>query len=163
MTVEHLLQEKCKEILRIVAGHGAHNVRIFASAVRGEAGGQSDIDLLLDFESERSLLDQVSLIVELEELMACKVDMVTEGGPLLVAAPTPPQGGAPAVTIDPRVYLGTFWSATQRRKLRSRRPLYYHCNSLGRSQARSRTGTGLASHTLAQAAAPAGEPLRWVR
>jgi len=39
-----------EKILTIAAKHGAHHVRLFGSAVRGEATDSSDIDLLVDFE-----------------------------------------------------------------------------------------------------------------
>ncbi len=80
MALEELLKEKRDEILRIAAKHGARNVRVFGSLVRGEAGAQSDIDLLVEFEPGRSLLDQAALTLDLEELLGRKVDVVTEGG-----------------------------------------------------------------------------------
>lgn len=57
-----------EEILTIAAKHGAYNVRLFGSAVRGEATDSSDIDLLVDFEEGRSLFDLISLKQELEEI-----------------------------------------------------------------------------------------------
>jgi hypothetical protein len=80
MATDDLLRERREEILRIAAKHGARNVRVFGSAARGEAGDESDIDLLVGFEPGRTLLDQASLVVELEELLGRKVDVVTEGG-----------------------------------------------------------------------------------
>jgi predicted nucleotidyltransferase len=66
--------------LRIAAKHGAHNVRVFGSVARGEAGENSDIDLLVELEEGRSLLDQAGLVLDLEELLGRKVDVVTEQG-----------------------------------------------------------------------------------
>jgi hypothetical protein len=80
MKPEALLKEKREEILRIAAQHGAHNVRVFGSVARGEADAQSDIDLLVEFEPDRSLLDHAALWLELQELLGCKVDVVSEGG-----------------------------------------------------------------------------------
>lgn len=40
----------------------------------------SDVDLLVNFEHGRSLLDQVGLIQDLEDLRGCRVDVVTEAG-----------------------------------------------------------------------------------
>jgi hypothetical protein len=80
MKPEALLKEKREEILRIAARHGAHNVRVFGSVARGEADAQSDIDLLVEFEPDRSLLDHAALWLELQELLGCKVDVVSEGG-----------------------------------------------------------------------------------
>ena len=80
MALSELLQQKREEILRICAKYGARNVRVFGSAARGEASAGSDIDLLVEFEAGRSLLDQAGLVVELEELLGCKVDVVSEKG-----------------------------------------------------------------------------------
>ncbi|NVO65971.1 nucleotidyltransferase family protein [Methanofollis tationis] len=72
--------EKRDEILRIAAGHGAVRVRLFGSAVRGEETPESDIDLLVEFEPGRNLLDHVALVQDLEDLLGRTVDVVTEGG-----------------------------------------------------------------------------------
>ena len=80
MTIERLLAEKREEILQLAAFRGAHNVRVFGSVARGEAREDSDIDLLVDVESGRSLLDVVGLWLDLQELLGRKVDLLTEGG-----------------------------------------------------------------------------------
>jgi hypothetical protein len=94
MTLEQLLKDKRDAILRIAAKRGAYNVRVFGSAARGEAGEGSDIDLLVEFEPGRSLLDHAALVLDLEEILGRKVDIVTEKGALLALAPTDPQGGS---------------------------------------------------------------------
>lgn len=80
MTVGELLKAKRDEILRIAAKHGARNVRVFGSAARGEADDASDIDILIDLEPGRSLLDLGGLWSELNDLLGRKVDVVTEKG-----------------------------------------------------------------------------------
>jgi hypothetical protein len=80
MTIQELLKEKRAEILRIAAKHGARNVRVFGSAVRGDARGDSDVDFLVDFEPGRSLLDHAALTLDLQELLGRRADVVTEGG-----------------------------------------------------------------------------------
>lgn len=80
MNPEALLKGKREEILRIATRHGARNVRVFGSVARGEAGEQSDIDLRVEFEPGRSLLDHAALVVDLEELLAGRVDVVSEEG-----------------------------------------------------------------------------------
>jgi len=72
------LQSKRAEILRVAAAHGASAVRVFGSAARGEAGPHSDVDLLVQMEPGRSLLDHVALWQELEDLLGCRVDVVSE-------------------------------------------------------------------------------------
>jgi len=54
-------------------------VRIAARA-RGEADEQSDIDLIVEFEPERSLLDHAALWLELQDLLGCKLDVVSDRG-----------------------------------------------------------------------------------
>jgi predicted nucleotidyltransferase len=78
--IEELLQSKRQDILRLAEKHGAHNVRVFGSVLRGEAGPESDIDLLIDLEAGRSLLEHAALLLELEDLLGRKVDVVTERG-----------------------------------------------------------------------------------
>jgi uncharacterized protein len=80
MTVQELLKEKREEILQIAARHGARNVRVFGSVVRGEAGAASDIDLLVTLEPGTTLLDHAALILELEDLLGCKVDVASDRG-----------------------------------------------------------------------------------
>lgn len=80
MKIEDLIASKRVEILRIAARYGAHNVRIFGSAARGEADEASDIDLIVEFEPVRSLLDHAGLWLELQELLGRKVDVVSERG-----------------------------------------------------------------------------------
>ena len=72
------LQGKRNEILKIAASHGARNVRLFGSAARGEDRPDSDLDLLVEMESGRSLLDLVGLGQDLEELLCRKVDVLTD-------------------------------------------------------------------------------------
>jgi predicted nucleotidyltransferase len=80
MTARELLEKKREEILEIAAKHGARNVRVFGSVARGEADPQSDIDLLVEFEPGRSLLDHAGLWLELQEALGCKVDVVSDRG-----------------------------------------------------------------------------------
>jgi uncharacterized protein len=67
-----------REILQIAARHGAHDVRLFGSVVRGEAGQDSDVDFLVQLDDDRSLIDHIALIRELESLIGCRVDVVAE-------------------------------------------------------------------------------------
>ena len=78
MNVSELVKAKREEILKIAAKHGARNVRVFGSMARGEAGPESDIDLLVDMEPDRSLLDLGGLWSDLNELLGRNVDIVTE-------------------------------------------------------------------------------------
>jgi predicted nucleotidyltransferase len=74
------LIEQRDAVLRVAARHGAHNVRVFGSVARGEAGVDSDIDLLVDFRPGYGLLSHAALIRELEQLLGCKVDVASQNG-----------------------------------------------------------------------------------
>jgi predicted nucleotidyltransferase len=78
MDVERILHEKRDEIRTIAARHGACNIRIFGSAVRGEAGPDSDIDFLIDVGPTTSSWFPAGLILDLEEILGRRVEVVTE-------------------------------------------------------------------------------------
>ena len=78
MTLEQLLHEKRDAIRRIATAHGAYNIRVFGSVARGEATPQSDLDLLIDVGSTTSAWFPAGLLLDLEELLGCHVDVVTE-------------------------------------------------------------------------------------
>jgi uncharacterized protein len=80
MSLNELLQEKREDILRIATTRGATNIRVFGSIARGEADSKSDIDLLVDLEPGRSLFDLGGLLMDLQDLLGHKVDVVTERG-----------------------------------------------------------------------------------
>jgi uncharacterized protein len=80
MELNQLIREKRPEILKIAARHGAYNVRIFGSVARGEADEDSDVDVLVELEPNRSLLDLGGFLADMQDLLGCKVDVVTEKG-----------------------------------------------------------------------------------
>ena len=80
MGFDRLLEKERLKILRICAKHGARNVRVFGSVARGRADEQSDIDLVVDFELGRSLLDHAALCLELEQALGREVDVVSARG-----------------------------------------------------------------------------------
>ncbi|MEB3214883.1 MAG: nucleotidyltransferase family protein [Nostocales cyanobacterium 94392] len=80
MNLYENLQAKRELILQIAAKYGADNIRIFGSVARREADVNSDIDFLVEMEPGRSLFDWRRLLIELQEILGCKVDIVTEKG-----------------------------------------------------------------------------------
>ncbi len=78
MRPDELLRVHRGAILRIARDHGAANVRVFGSVARGEARPDSDVDLLVEMEASRSLLDHTALWQDLEALLGGKVDVVSD-------------------------------------------------------------------------------------
>jgi len=69
-----------EEILRIAAGHGARNVRVFGSVARGDAGPDSDLDLLVDAGPETTPFFPGGLVADLEQLLGRRIDIVEPEG-----------------------------------------------------------------------------------
>jgi hypothetical protein len=80
MKLEELLKTKREEIIKVCTSYGAHNIRVFGSVARGEADEESDFDFLVELEPGRTLFDLGGLQYELEQLLGCRVDVVTERG-----------------------------------------------------------------------------------
>ncbi|MAT40039.1 MAG: DNA polymerase subunit beta [Ectothiorhodospiraceae bacterium] len=70
------IRKKRDAIIRIAEKHGAFNLRIFGSTVRGDQHTDSDLDLLIDVGPKHSPWFPAGLALELEELLGCKVDVV---------------------------------------------------------------------------------------
>lgn len=73
-----LLQAKRQAIVRLAARHGASHVRVYGSVARGTAGPDSDIDLLVDLEPGRSLIDEIELQQDLEALLGHPVNVAED-------------------------------------------------------------------------------------
>ena len=78
--VAAILRKHRQAILTTAARYGARHVRVFGSAARGELHADSDVDLLVELEPGRTLLDHVGLWQDLEELLGRPVDVLVEGG-----------------------------------------------------------------------------------
>jgi predicted nucleotidyltransferase len=79
MAVESLVHFR-RKILDMAARHGARNIRVFGSVARGDNRPDSDLDLLVDVEPGRTLLDVIALEQDLQELLGRRVDVLTEVG-----------------------------------------------------------------------------------
>ncbi len=80
MDTHKLLASQRQDILEIAARYGARNVRIFGSMARGDAGPDSDLDILVDMEAGRSMFDLGGLLYDLQAFLGVDVDVVTEKG-----------------------------------------------------------------------------------
>jgi predicted nucleotidyltransferase len=78
MTLDQLLREKRDDIKRIAVRHGADNIRVFGSVARGEAGAESDIDILIDVGPTTSSWFPAGLILDLEDLLGRRIEVITE-------------------------------------------------------------------------------------
>jgi predicted nucleotidyltransferase len=75
---DEILKSKRSEILALASRRGVKNLRVFGSVARGQAGPDSDVDFLVELEPGRSYLDIGALLMDLQDLLGRKVDLVTE-------------------------------------------------------------------------------------
>ena len=80
VTTTDMLRARRDSIIQLAAQHGAYNVRVSGSVAREEAGLTSDIDLLVEMDQGRSLLDLIELSQDLEAFLDRKVDILTDEG-----------------------------------------------------------------------------------
>ena len=74
---EYQIEEIKKTLIEVLRKHGVKKAALFGSIVRGEATEESDIDLLIEFEGRKSLLDLAGLKLDLQELLRRRVDVLT--------------------------------------------------------------------------------------
>ena len=74
------VRAKAVDIKALAAIHHAREVLVFGSVARGDEGPTSDVDFLVEFEPDASILDLVHLELELRSLLECDVDVVARGG-----------------------------------------------------------------------------------
>jgi predicted nucleotidyltransferase len=74
------LTGKIPEIRRLADAHGIARLRVFGSRARRGGTRTSDLDLLVDLAPDRDLLDLAAFKLDMEELLGCQVDVVTEAG-----------------------------------------------------------------------------------
>ena len=80
MTAIDALKRHRSEVLCLAAQYGATDVRVFGSVARGEADETSDIDFLVRMNPGRSVFDVGGLLMDLQDLLGRRVDVVTERG-----------------------------------------------------------------------------------
>ena len=71
-------RELFEKISSFLKQEGATKVAVFGSYVRGEERPESDIDVLVEFSENKSLLTMVRIERELSEFLGVKVDLITE-------------------------------------------------------------------------------------
>ena len=75
-----LIETHREELLSIARRRGVTNVRVFGSMARGDAGGDSDVDLLVTLAPGATGLALGGLLFDAQELLGRRVDVVTEQG-----------------------------------------------------------------------------------
>jgi len=80
MVTKDTLRQKREDIRRIAAKHGVSSIKVFGSVARGQAKPDSDLDLLIDVGPTTSAWFPAGLILDLENLLGCRVEVVTEKG-----------------------------------------------------------------------------------
>lgn len=80
MTLHDLRTTYAAEIHAIARRYGASNLRVFGPVACGEADAESDVDVLVELEAGRSLFDLGGLLMDLQDLLHCRVDVVTTAG-----------------------------------------------------------------------------------
>ena len=71
------LRNRKEDILKLAFSYGVKDIRIFGSVARGEQDDNSDIDLLVEMEKDKSLFDRLGFKHELEQLLQQKVDVIS--------------------------------------------------------------------------------------
>lgn len=78
MDITEQVWDKRMDILRIAAKHHATNVRLIGSVARGDAGPNSDVDLVVRFLPTATAQEHAAMVGELEGLLGRKVDVISE-------------------------------------------------------------------------------------
>ena len=78
MSKRELIAKHRDAILALAAKHGATNVRVFGSVARGDEKPESDLDVIVRFPDGGSLARLCGLADDLELLLGCKVDLMTD-------------------------------------------------------------------------------------
>ena len=72
------MNEMIEKLVHILKKHGAKKIKIFGSYARGEQKEASDLDVIVEFEKRKSLLELVGIEQELEDRLGIKIDLLTE-------------------------------------------------------------------------------------
>lgn len=77
VTLESLRAQR-RAIIALARQHGASHVRVFGSVARGDSTPTSDVDLLVEQDwSQLTGWGGMGLVVALEDLLGCRVDVAT--------------------------------------------------------------------------------------
>lgn len=74
------LRTRSAELMRIGERYGISNIRVFGSVARGEAGSDSDLDLLVDVAPGRGYFDMAGFALDVEQLLGVYTEVATVAG-----------------------------------------------------------------------------------
>ena len=72
-----LVRKYRQRLLAAARRNGARDVRLFGSAARGADTSASDVDLLVELEPERTLLDLIAFQQDASDILGVPVDVAT--------------------------------------------------------------------------------------
>ena len=75
--MDKLIEMHREEIRKLAKKRGACRVRLFGSRARGDSDPESDIDILIDLEPGRSALALGGILMDLQDLLGKRVEVVT--------------------------------------------------------------------------------------
>ncbi|MCY4073459.1 MAG: nucleotidyltransferase domain-containing protein [Chloroflexi bacterium] len=70
------LRHRREQIMTLARQHRVRHIAVFGSLLRGALKSNSDIDFLVDFESDYSLRDHIRLAQGLQELLGRRIEVV---------------------------------------------------------------------------------------
>ncbi|KAA6183063.1 nucleotidyltransferase family protein [Thiohalocapsa marina] len=75
---EHALERLAQGKVELQERFGVTRLALFGSTARGEAGADSDVDVLVAFDGPATSKRYFGVQFYLEDLLGCAVDLVTE-------------------------------------------------------------------------------------
>ena len=76
--IDEIIGDKRQAVVDLAARYGAFNVRVVGSVARGEAGPDSDVDLLMTIPGPRSIFDLVGLWLDMQDLLGRAVSIIPD-------------------------------------------------------------------------------------
>jgi len=75
--MDPLIENHRQQIIELAKRRGANRVQVFGSMARGQATATSDVDFLVEMRSGTSAFALGGLLMDLQDLLGRRVDMVT--------------------------------------------------------------------------------------
>lgn len=69
-----MLRRSRDRLLEAARRHGVRDIRVFGSVARGDEGDNSDVDLLVELEPGRTLIDLLGFQHAAEDILNVRVD-----------------------------------------------------------------------------------------